>query len=119
AFRCRAALTPDARGFWRFPCRRSISAASETALEWADVLLVAALASPSAAGIYAVVTRAVRAGGLVDKAMRVAVSPTISALLAHGRTEEASRLHTTVVRAMILMNWPFYLVLITLGDRKS
>src|SRR5690606_18586390 len=68
-----------------------------------------------AAGVYAVITRAVRAGGVVDKAMRVAVSPTISTLLAQGEQEQSTRLHTTVVRAMILMNWPFYMLLIALG----
>lgn len=112
--------TPDTHpsfgAFWRFNAPRSVSSGLETALEWSDVLIVAALASPAAAGVYAVVTRAVRAGGVVDKAMRVAVSPTISALLAKESRDAASALHTRVVRAMILMNWPFYLLLISMGS---
>lgn len=108
-------VRPTFRSFWRFNAPRSVSSALETALEWSDVLIIAALASPAAAGVYAVVTRAVRAGGVVDKAMRVAVSPTISSLLARERFAEATRLHTTVVRAMILMNWPFYMLLIAMG----
>lgn len=107
---------PAAGTFWRFNAPRTVSQGFETALEWADVLIVAALASPATAGIYAVLTRAVRAGALVDRAMRVAVSPTISALLARGDREGATRLHTTVVRAMVLMTWPFHLSLITLGS---
>lgn len=106
---------PRFGAFWRFNAPRSVSSGLETAMEWADVLIVAAVASPAAAGVYAVTTRAVRAGGVVDKAMRVAVSPTISALLARERHEESTRLHTRVVRAMILMNWPFYMVLISMG----
>lgn len=118
-FRRRAESTSGERptfgGFWRFNAPRSVSSGLETALEWSDVLIVAAFASPSAAGVYAVMTRAVRAGGVVDKAMRVAVSPTVSALLARERFADASELHTKVVRAMILMNWPFYVLLISMG----
>lgn len=106
---------PSFRSFWRFNAPRSVSSGLETALEWSDVLIVAALASPAAAGVYAVITRAVRAGGVVDKAMRVAVSPTISGLLARERFADSTKLHTTVVRAMILMNWPFYMLLIAMG----
>lgn len=118
-FRRRAESPPTGRpslaSFWRFNAPRSVSSGLETALEWSDVLIIAAVASPAAAGVYAVITRAVRAGGVVDKAMRVAVSPTISALLARENYSESTRLHTSVVRAMILMNWPFYMLLIAMG----
>ncbi|MBG6238877.1 O-antigen/teichoic acid export membrane protein [Mycetocola sp. CAN_C7] len=105
----------EAASFWSFSSARAVGAGLETALEWADVLIVAALASPEAAGIYAVATRTIQAGQVVDRSMRVAVSPTISALLAQGRHAEASTLHTRVTRAMILATWPFYLLLATLG----
>lgn len=118
-FRRRGESEPGKRptfgSFWRFNAPRSVSSGLETALEWSDVLIVAALATPATAGVYAVITRAVRAGGVVDKAMRVAVAPTISAQLARGRHAETTRLHTKVVRAMILMNWPFYMLLIAMG----
>ncbi|WP_433585729.1 lipopolysaccharide biosynthesis protein [Microbacterium hydrocarbonoxydans] len=118
-FRRRGESTRETRptfsGFWRFNAPRTVSSGLETALEWSDVLIIAALASPSSAGVYAVITRAVRAGGVVDKAMRVAVSPTISALLAREDYRESTRLHTSVVRAMILMNWPFYMLLVSMG----
>lgn len=110
-----ASARPTFRSFWRFSAPRSVGSGLETALEWSDVLIVAALASPAAAGVYAVITRAVRAGGVVDKAMRVAVSPTISGLLAKEDYVESTRLHTSVVRAMILMNWPFYMLLTAMG----
>lgn len=108
-------VRPTSGSFWRFNAPRSVSSGLETALEWSDVLIVAALASPATAGVYAVITRAVRAGGVVDKAMRVAVAPTISAHLARERFTESTVLHTRVVRAMILMNWPFYMLLISMG----
>lgn len=109
------AAQPTFGRFWRFNAPRAVSSGLEVALEWADVLIVAALASPAAAGIYAVATRTVRAGGVVDKAMRVAVAPRTSELLARGETHESSQLHTRVVRIMLLMNWPFYLLLVSMG----
>lgn len=105
----------EARSFWSYSSARAVGAALETALEWSDVLIVAAITSPAEAGIYAVATRAIRAGQVVDRAMRIAVSPTISAMLARGEREEARELHTSVTRAMILATWPYYLVLATMG----
>lgn len=101
--------------FWRFSAARGVGAALETVFEWADVLLVAALASPADAGVYAVVTRTVRAGQVVDRAMRIAVAPTISGQLARDDVDAARLLHTRVARTMILATWPFYLVLALSG----
>lgn len=101
--------------FWAFSGPRAVGSALETGLDWSDVLIVAALTSPTQAGIYAVATRAVRAGQIVDRAMRIAVSPRISALLAVGDLGTATRLHTAVARLMILTAWPFYLTLALLG----
>lgn len=106
---------PRFRMFWRFNVPRAISSALEVALEWADVLIVAALAPPAVAGVYAVVTRVVKVGGIVDHAMRIAVAPTISAMLARRETHLASSLHTDVVRVLILLSWPFYVLIIAMG----
>ncbi|MFV0252967.1 MAG: lipopolysaccharide biosynthesis protein [Beutenbergiaceae bacterium] len=106
---------PSARSFWRFSAPRALGSGFETGLDWADILIVAALASPAQAGIYAVCSRAVKAGQVVDRAMRVAVSPTLAALLARAETETASALHARVVRAMVVLTWPFYLVLAVNG----
>lgn len=101
--------------FWRFSAPRALGVAIEFGLEWSDVLIVAAFRPPAEAGIYAVVTRAVTAGRVTDRAVRVAVSPSISHLLTLERKEEASRLHTTVTRGMLLVSWPFYLMLIVMA----
>ena len=87
----------------------------EILLEWSDVLIVAALTSPAEAGVYAIVTRTVRAGEVVDHSMRIAVTPTISRHLARGESAATRALHTTVTRAMILISWPFYLTLAIMG----
>lgn len=101
--------------FWRFSWPRGISAALEIGLDWSDILIVAAIRTPTEAGIYAVVTRAVKSGQIVDRAMRVAVSPTISVLLSKGEVGSARNLHTSVTRAMVLATWPFYLTLIVMA----
>lgn len=106
----------DVIRFWRFTAPRGVGAALEVALDWADILIVAALTDPRTAGIYAVVTRVVRSGQVVDRAMRIAVSPRISQHLALGDTAAARSLHTKVARAMILATWPFYLTLACMGS---
>lgn len=118
-WRQRARASESARSaagrFWAFSGTRAVGGTLETMLEWSDVLIVAAVASPTEAGIYAVATRAIRAGQVVDRAMRLAASPTISQMLALSDVSSARDLHTSVTRAMVLSTWPFYLVLATLG----
>ncbi|WP_166355375.1 polysaccharide biosynthesis C-terminal domain-containing protein [Phytoactinopolyspora limicola] len=99
------------RRFWGFSSARAVSAAVEILLEWVDVIIVAAFLSPAEAGIYAVVSRSVRAGQVVQQAARVAVAPMVSAALARRDVLEARRLYIVVTRAMVLVSWPFYLML--------
>ena len=106
----------DVRAFWGFSASRGIAAAVEIALEWIDVLIVAALASTEAAGIYAVVTRAARAGEVVQQAARIAIGPQISAALARDDLPRARRLYGVVTAAMIWLAWPFYLVVAVFAE---
>ena len=108
-------LPEASRRFWAFSSTRAVGGSLEIVLEWSDVLIVAALTSPAEAGVYAIVTRTVRAGQVVDHAMRLAVSPAISRLLARGEAAATRALHTSVARAMILLSWPFYLTLAIMG----
>lgn len=109
----REPVSPDSspRTFWRFSGARAVAAAVEIVLEWVDVLLVGALASPRDAGIYAIVTRAVRAGQITLQAARIAVAPRVSAALAAGDLTTGSRLYASVSQAMVLMSWPLYILL--------
>jgi O-antigen/teichoic acid export membrane protein len=108
-------LPAASRRFWAFSSTRAVGGSLEIVLEWSDVLIVAALTSPAEAGVYAIVTRTVRAGQVIDHSMRLAVSPTISRLLARGESAATRALHTSVTRAMILISWPFYLTLAIMG----
>jgi O-antigen/teichoic acid export membrane protein len=105
-----------ARSFWSFSATRGVSATLEILLEWVDVILVGALTSAEAAGIYAVVTRCARAGEVVQQAARVAVGPQISGALARGAVNEASEIYGLVTAAMIWMAWPFFIILAVFSD---
>lgn len=103
------------RSFWGFSSARGFAAAVEITLEWSDVLLLGLLSSPAEAGIYAVVTRCVRAGQIVDQAVRVAVSPTVSAAFAVEDYASVSRSYLMVSKAMVVLQWPFYILLAVFG----
>lgn len=85
-------------------------------LEWVDVILVGLLASPAAAGVYAVVTRCVRASEIVQQAARIAIGPQISAAFARGAHDEVRHIYGLVSAAMIWLAWPFFLLLAIFGD---
>ncbi len=57
-----------------------------------------------------------RAGQIAEQAVRVGISPRISALIAVGDRAGASRIFLAVTRAVILLAWPFYLTLIVHGE---
>lgn len=101
--------------FWRFTAGRAVGAAVEVCLEWSDVLIVAALRPPHEVGIYAVATRAVRPGQIVDRALRVALSPLIARHLTLAERDAATHLHARATRALVLLAWPFYVTLIAMG----
>ncbi len=99
--------------FWRFSIPRAVTAVVETAFEWADVILVTALAGPVPGGVYAVASRAVKMVQMVDYASRVAISTRVSAALVHDRRDVVARLYSVATRLMIGLAWP-YLVLLAL-----
>jgi O-antigen/teichoic acid export membrane protein len=118
----RPSVLPSARRelgtrFWGFSAARGVTACVEILLEWIDVILVGALASPAEAGVYAVVTRCVRAGEVVQQAGRIVAGPRISGVLARGDTEAAGRIYGLVTAAMIWVAWPFFILLAVFADQ--
>ncbi len=106
---------PLAREFWGFALPRGASALIETTLDWIDVILVAVLAGPSAAGIYAVATRCVKLVAMVDYATRVTFSTRISAALVNDRRDTVSTISRLGTRAMVTVAWPYCLTLAVFG----
>ncbi len=109
-------LADVGREFWSFALPRAGSAAIEVALEWLDVALVAVLAGPEAAGVYAIATRLVKVPLLVEHAMRIAVAPDVAAALARGQREAVARLVVRVTVVMVAVVWCYLIVLIAGGE---
>lgn len=104
------------RAFWSFSATRGVGSVLEIVLEWVDVLAVGVLLGPAAAGVYGVVTRCVRVGQMVDHAVRVISSPAISASIALGTRERTQSIFLVSGRVLVLLAWPFYLLLLIYGS---
>jgi O-antigen/teichoic acid export membrane protein len=96
--------------FWRFAAPRGLSSLFQMAVLWLGVLMVGALASTREAGIYAAVTRCVLLGTLAIEAVRLAIAPQLSALLARGEKARAEGLYQVATWWLMLPSWPAYLL---------
>lgn len=109
-------LVEVGRDFWSFALPRAGSACIEIALEWLDVALVALLAGPEAAGLYAIATRLVKIPLLVEHAMRITVAPQVSAALARGESGPVARLVGRVTVVLVAVVWPYLALLVVFGE---
>jgi O-antigen/teichoic acid export membrane protein len=97
--------------YWSFTGARGLAGVMEILLNWLDVLLVAVLASPSQAAIYAAASRFITAGTLVLQALRVAIAGDVSASLARRDVERVGLVYSTASQWVVLSSWPLYLVM--------
>jgi O-antigen/teichoic acid export membrane protein len=106
-----AVATETTRDFWRFSAPRGVSAVIEIVILWADVILLGALRSAAEAGAYAAASRFITSGTLAESALRVALAPEYSALLAAGETQRARKLYSASSAWIVLLSWPLFLTL--------
>ena len=106
-----ASVRDIAAEYWRFTGARGLAGVMEILLNWLDVLLVAALASPAEAAIYAAASRFITSGTLVLQALRVAIAGDVSAALARRDTDRVSQMYSTASQWVVLSSWPLYLVM--------
>ena len=99
-----------ARAFWAFTAPRAVGNASEVAVSWMDTVLIGALVSTTAAGIYASGTRYLLPGIYAAEALMQVTGPRISGLLARGERQEASALLKIVAGWQVAVMWPIYLL---------
>ena len=97
--------------FWRFSLARGVASIFQVSVMWLDVLLVGAMLGPAEAGVYAVVSRLTLAGRLTLEAIRLAIAPEMSALLARGDNDGAGRLYRVAAVWTIAPSWPAYVLL--------
>lgn len=98
------------RSFWNFAAPRAVSSVFDIGSIWVGVILLSVLATSGEAGVYTAVTRVVTAGTLVQLAVRLAVAPEISRLLAVGGGAEARGLHRVSTCWIVLFSWPLFVL---------
>ncbi|HEY0167146.1 MAG TPA: oligosaccharide flippase family protein [Jatrophihabitans sp.] len=106
-----ASVREVAAEYWSFTGARGLAGVMEILLTWLDVLLVAALASPAEAAIYAAASRFITSGTLVLQALRVAIAGDVSAALARRDTDRVSQMYSAASQWVVLSSWPLYLVM--------
>jgi O-antigen/teichoic acid export membrane protein len=97
------------REFWRFTGPRSLARIAQVALKRADIVMVAALASPAEAAVYTAATRFIVVGLLGVRAIQQVLGPQLSGLFARGDPDGVrSVLHRSTTWSVMLA-WPLYL----------
>jgi O-antigen/teichoic acid export membrane protein len=98
------------REFWGFAAPRALQATFQVVVLWLDVLLVGALVSRYAAGIYGAVSKLALVGTFALEGNRLAIAPQLSALLARQHRDRAADLYQSSTRWLMLASWPLYIV---------
>jgi len=97
--------------FWRFAAPRGLAGIFQVTVLWLDVLLVGALRSTREAGVYAAASKLALVGTLATEAVRIAIAPQISALLARGQHARAEGVYQVATWWIMTLCWPLYLTL--------
>jgi O-antigen/teichoic acid export membrane protein len=101
--------------FWRFSAPRGLAGAFQVTVVWLNILLVGALHSTRDAGVYAAVSKLVQVGVFATEAVRIAIAPQISALLARHERPRAQVLYQVGTWWLVGLCWPLYLGLLAFG----
>lgn len=99
-----------AREFWSFTAPRAIAQICQVALQRADVILVAALLSPTHAAIYLAATRFLVVGQLSTSAIQQVLQPQLARMFARDDLSGARRVFTTATAWLMALAWPTYLL---------
>jgi O-antigen/teichoic acid export membrane protein len=102
--------------YWRYTWPRAIATTCQIGLERLDVVLVSALAGASAAGVYGAISRYVTAGNFLIFSIGQATSPSLRRSLASGDLDAAERLLRRATGWMVMLVWPYFLLLAVQAD---
>jgi O-antigen/teichoic acid export membrane protein len=95
--------------FWRYTAPRAVAQICQTALQRADIVLIAALASPRDAAIYTAATRFMVIGQLGTQAVQQAMQPAVSRLIALEDREGTARVFAGCTTWTVALTWPVHL----------
>jgi O-antigen/teichoic acid export membrane protein len=96
--------------FWGFAGPRAFAGTFQIIVVWLDVLLVGALVSGYAAGVYGALSKLAVVGTFALEGTRLAIAPQLSALLARKERAAAADLYQTSTRWLMLAGWPMYVL---------
>lgn len=97
--------------FWRFSFVRGVAGTFAITQTWMNLLFVSAILSATEAGVYSAVIRYVIMGAFAFQAMRVAIGPQVSSLIAQGRWADTEAVFQTATWWLMILSWPYYLLL--------
>jgi O-antigen/teichoic acid export membrane protein len=98
--------------FWRFAGPRGFAGTFQIVVIWLDILLVGAVLSRYAAGVYGAVSKLALVGTFALEGTRLAIAPQFSALLARKEHGPAANLYQSATRWLMMGSWPIYLLFI-------
>jgi O-antigen/teichoic acid export membrane protein len=98
------------RAFWRFTWPRSITRISQMALQRLDIILIAALRSPTEAAIYTAATRFVALGQFGTQAIQQVLQPKFTALIASKEHRSLREVYRVSAAWSMAVAWPMYVV---------
>jgi O-antigen/teichoic acid export membrane protein len=102
--------------FWKFTLPRSLTSTIQMLMQRFDIVLVAAIAGPIPAAIYAAATRFIVLGQLGINALTIAAQPQFAAKLTTGDHRSANELYQVTTAWLILVTWPVYFSLIVFAE---
>jgi O-antigen/teichoic acid export membrane protein len=105
----------NGRAFWSFAAPRALAGVFQVAVLRLDILLVGALASPLAAGVYSAASRWLIVGLFVALAVNHAVQPQISAALARRELPRAQFVFQSATAWAVCLVWPIHIISAAFG----
>ena len=101
---------PVFREFWAYTAPRAVARITQTALKRSDIVLVAALSTPTNAALYTAATRFIVFGQLLVQSVQQALAPHLSALFARDEGDAARAVFQAATVWSMVPSWPIYLV---------
>lgn len=106
----------DRRAFWSFSGPRAVTSVVQIVIQRLDIVLVAALASPAAAAVYAAATRFVVVGQMGNNAISLAAQPRFAETIAREDHDGLRRIYQISTAWLICVTWPLHLTFIVSGE---
>lgn len=103
------------RDFWAYSAPRAVTSVVQIVMQRLDIVLVAALAGPADAAVYAAATRFVVAGQMGNNAISLAAQPRLADTLSRGDRPALAEIYRTSTAWLIAVTWPLHLTFIVSG----